>query len=60
MLDMAETDVDATVEYLIDKGDAVLSSAPMDGWPWGMETWCVVISRARQELSKNGVNAVIA
>lgn len=59
MLEMAESDVDATIDYLVDQGDAVLTSEPAEGWPWGQETWLVVIARARQGLSENGVKAII-
>lgn len=60
MLEIVESDIDATVEYLVDTETKELPASPHEDWPWGDDAWFVVVAAARYKLGKNGIKAVIA
>lgn len=59
LIEQAEDDVEATVEYLIDSELRHLFIEPQKGWPWGEGPWLVAIARARRRLVEAGVRTQI-
>lgn len=59
LIEQAEDDVEATVEYLVDTEPRFLFVEPQKAWPWGDGPWLVAIARARRRLVEAGVRTKI-
>jgi len=59
MLEMCETDVQAMIDSFVDHRIEDLHVDEPEGWPWGEQTWFVVLGRARFQLAELGVKATI-
>lgn len=59
LIEQAEDDVEATVEYFVDTEPRFLFVEPQKDWPWGEGPWLVAIARARRQLVEAGVRAEI-
>lgn len=59
MLEMAEGDVAATVEDLVNRNTGMLDAVPPADWPWCDGTWYLAVSLARHAIVASGGVAVI-